>query len=110
MFSKNTDSLVGIVVNSQCDFSETRCLKLLHALDFPVYNLRAGLLGEKWDILMYVNNLFDDDTFKAGSTGPDFGPAISDMGFAAGLVRNHYFGPLPPPRMFGVRLNIRFGG
>jgi outer membrane receptor protein involved in Fe transport len=78
--------------------------------DFWLFDLRAGLLGDQWDFLVYVDNLLDDDTYKAGSTGPDFSAAISDMGFSAGLVRTHYFGPLAPPRVIGVRFNMRFGG
>jgi hypothetical protein len=34
---------------------------------------------------------------------------MGDMGFSAGLVKTHYFAPLTPPRVLGVRLNVRFG-
>ena len=37
-------------------------------------------------------------------------PTHEYLGFSAGLVRTHYFGPLAPPRVIGVRFNMRFGG
>ncbi len=77
--------------------------------DYWLVNLRAGLVSDKWDFIFYVNNVLDNDTIQGGGSGPEFGWPISDMGFSAGLVRNHHFGPLPPPRIFGVRLNMRFG-
>jgi outer membrane receptor protein involved in Fe transport len=77
--------------------------------EYWLFNLRAGLVTDKWDFIFYLDNVFDDDTIKGGGSGPDFGWTISDMGFSAGLVRNHHFGPLPPPRVFGLRLNMRFG-
>ena len=56
-----------------------------------------GLQNERWEALLYINNVLDDDTVRSGGSGPDFGPAMGDMGFSAGLVRTHYFGPLTPP-------------
>ena len=56
-----------------------------------------GLQSEKLDILVYVDNLFDDDTIKNGGSGPDFGQQVTELGFSAGLGLNQFFGSLPPP-------------
>ena len=67
-----------------------------------------GLQSEKLDILIYVDNLFDDDTIKTGGPGPDFGAQVQELGFTAGLGVNQYFGSLPPPRQFGLRGSYKF--
>jgi outer membrane receptor protein involved in Fe transport len=77
--------------------------------DYWQLDFRVGLQNERWDALLYINNVLDDDTIRNGGSGPDFGPAMGDMGFSAGLVKTHYFAPLTPPRVLGVRLNVRFG-
>lgn len=69
-------------------------------------NLRLGLVSERWDIVGYINNLFDDDTIKTGFTSIDpryiaFDPAT-------------FFGPVlpngarllqPDERSFGARIS-----
>ncbi len=67
-----------------------------------------GLLGERLDILLYVDNLLDDDTIKTGGSGPDFGAQVLELGFSAGLGVTQFFGTLPPPRTFGVRASYKF--
>ena len=67
-----------------------------------------GLQSEKLDILVYVDNLFDDDTIKNGGSGPDFGQQVTELGFSAGLGLNQFFGSLPPPRQFGLRGSYKF--
>ena len=76
--------------------------------DFWLFDLRAGITGERLDFILYVENLFDDDTLKTGGSGPDFGNQASELGFVAGLGLLQYFGDLPPPRVFGARLAYRF--
>jgi len=70
-------------------------------------DLRAGLAAEKWDLLFYVENVFDDDTVKSAV----------DVGSQVTTTENGYFPPgpqdgiiasLPDPRIFGVRGRIRF--
>ncbi|MCC5794065.1 MAG: TonB-dependent receptor [Chromatiales bacterium] len=72
-------------------------------------NARLGLLGDRWEFLLYVDNVFDDRTIKTGGAGPDFGNQVVELGFAAGLGANHWFGTLPDPRVFGLRASYRFG-
>jgi outer membrane receptor protein involved in Fe transport len=78
--------------------------------EFYLVDARLGLLGDRWDLLMYIDNLFDDNTIKSGGTGPDFGSQVVELGFSAGLGVSHSFGTLPDPRVFGVRARYRFGG
>jgi len=70
-------------------------------------DLRAGLSAEKWDLIFYVDNVFDDDTVKT---------AI-DLGSQVATIREGQFPPgptngtiasLPDPRIFGIRGKIRF--
>jgi len=76
--------------------------------DFWLFDFQLGLSSDKLDVLLYVDNVFDDDTLKSGGDGPDFGAGIRDRGFSAGLVQLNSFGALPDPRQLGVRLNYRF--
>jgi len=76
-------------------------------------DLRLGLEAENWDLLFYVNNLFDDDTVKSAIVaGGDVDAALQG---ASGNAFAFTFAPadnaianLPDPRVFGVRANIRF--
>ena len=76
--------------------------------DYWLVDLRLGLSSDDWDFIFYVDNLLDDDTLKTGGTGPDFAEMLSEAGFVAGLGVLAFHGPLPDPRVFGVRLNLRF--
>jgi outer membrane receptor protein involved in Fe transport len=76
--------------------------------EFWLLNLQLGLIGEKWEVVGYVDNLLDDDTVKTGGSGPDFGEQVSELGFVAGLGVLFNFAPLPDPRVIGVRLTRRF--
>jgi len=78
--------------------------------DYARLDMLLGLTSDKWDVIAYVNNVFDDDTFLTGGAGPDFGSQVTDLGFTAGFGTTHYFASLPDPRVFGVRASYRFGG
>jgi outer membrane receptor protein involved in Fe transport len=78
--------------------------------DYWLVDARLGLSGETWEIIGYVENVFDDDTIRTGGTGPDFGQQVVETGFLGGLGATNYFGNLPDPRTVGVRANYRFGG
>jgi hypothetical protein len=82
-----------------------------NAVGFDSYWLvdtRLGLTQDSWEFLVYVNNLFDDDTFQTGGHGPDFSKQVTQLGFTAGFGVSHYFGVLPDPRTFGAMLTMRF--
>jgi outer membrane receptor protein involved in Fe transport len=69
---------------------------------------RLGLEGDRWSALVYLDNVFDDDTILTGGPGPDFGQQIVETGFLAGFGVSNIFGVLPDPRTFGVRLSYTF--
>ena len=77
---------------------------------YALVDVRLGLVSDKWEVIAYVDNLLDDDTFKTGGSGPDFGDQVTDLGFTAGLGTTHYFASMPDPRVFGIRAGYRFGG
>ncbi|MBT77880.1 MAG: hypothetical protein CL798_06790 [Chromatiales bacterium] len=88
-----------------------RYMLIDNAVKFDSYWLvdtRLGLTEDNWEFLIYVNNLFDDDTFQTGGSGPDFGTQVTRLGFTAGLGTSHYFAVLPDPRTFGAMLTINF--
>lgn len=76
--------------------------------DYWMLDTSIGLQGDKLDILVYVENLLDDDTIKTGGSGPDFGNQVVELGFTAGLGVNQTFGTLPMPRVLGIRANYKF--
>jgi outer membrane receptor protein involved in Fe transport len=82
---------------------------LVKLKDYAIMNMRAGLTGDSWEVLAYVDNVLDQDTFTTGGSGPDFGRQVTQLGFTAGFGTSHFFATLPDPRVFGVRANYRFG-
>jgi outer membrane receptor protein involved in Fe transport len=77
--------------------------------DYAVMNVRLGLTSDQWEVLAYLDNALDQDTFTTGGSGPDFGRQVSQLGFTAGFGTSHFFATLPDPRVFGIRANYRFG-
>ncbi|MGI9343232.1 MAG: TonB-dependent receptor [Gammaproteobacteria bacterium] len=76
--------------------------------EYWLFDTRAGFTGEKFEFLVYIDNLFDDDTLRTGGSGPDFARQVTELGFTAGLGTTQFFGVLPPPRTVGARLTMRF--
>jgi outer membrane receptor protein involved in Fe transport len=82
---------------------------LVYLKDYALMNVRLGLTGDSWEVLAYLDNALDQDTFTTGGSGPDFGRQVTQLGFTAGFGTSHWFATLPDPRVFGVRANYRFG-
>jgi len=76
--------------------------------DYWNTDLRVGVQSDRIDLLVYVENVFDDDTIKTGGVGPEFADQVRDFGFTAGLGVNHWFVTLPDPRTVGIRGKLRF--
>ncbi len=83
-------------------------------------DLQLGFQGERWEILGYVTNLFDDDTVRSASSGPGLSCCFT-LGVAVDLSGQAFGGStaevpipkaafLPPPRVVGMRFRWRFGG
>ncbi|MGI9343231.1 MAG: TonB-dependent receptor domain-containing protein, partial [Gammaproteobacteria bacterium] len=76
--------------------------------EYWLFDTRIGLSGETFEFLVYIDNLFEDQTIRTGGSGPDFAKQVTELGFTAGLGVSHQFGVLPDPRTIGARLTMRF--
>jgi iron complex outermembrane receptor protein len=74
---------------------------------YDLWNLSVGADAESWRVILYVDNLFDDDTIRSGLSNTDYGflPDIGAGGFAIPDAVNLI---LPQPRTFGARATYRF--
>jgi iron complex outermembrane receptor protein len=100
-------------VEGNTSFQDERYLDPENTVSFDAYwltDLRLGLIADRWDALVYVDNVFADDTIKTGGSGPDFAVQVRELGFLAGFGVGHYFATAPDPRVVGVRASYRFGG
>jgi len=98
-------------VDLQTSFRDERFSNPNNLLKFDSYwlsDLRLGLRGDNWQVVAYVQNLFDDDTIRDGfNTGGDL-RNFSIQGATFVLPDSAQF-YLPPPRTFGVRAAYYFG-
>ncbi len=89
------------------EFQDDRFASDKNQMVFPSYwlfNFRAGIVNDSWDVMAYVDNAFDDDTVKTGFEDgdiPKFGATFRFL--------NHGTLVLPEPRTYGLRINYRFG-
>ena len=98
-------------------YQDARWMESFNIAEFPSYtrtNLSVGLLAEQWDLQLYVNNVFDDDTVTSGGSLAGISTAQWRLGLADGAVAgpklpSNNYGNLPNPRVFGARINWRFG-
>ncbi len=106
------DTGLDLLLQTNANWTDDRYSDQDNGAYFESYwlvDLRAGLTGPRYEILAYVDNVFDDDTIRSGGSGPDFGRQVAETAFTAGLGVSHFFGTLPDPRIFGVRATYRFG-
>ena len=86
-------------------------------------DFRVGLQAANWDALIYVDNVFDDDTIQSTGGGPGLGCCFVlgsgiDLAAASPLPDDIVMVDLPlfrsaflrPPRVIGIRGSYRFGG
>ena len=100
-------------VEGNTSFQDERWLDPENTVSFDAYwltDMRLGLIADRWDALIFVDNVFADDTIKTGGSGPDFGLQVRQLGFLAGFGVGHYFATAPDPRVVGVRASYKFGG
>lgn len=75
---------------------------------YTVVNLRGGVQTDRWDALVYVNNVFDDDTIKSWSAGTGIVATAERTNPNLTAFPGEGFAIAPPPRQWGVRANLRF--
>ena len=107
-------------------YQDSRWIEQYNITELPSFsltNLRAGLTSEKWEALLYVDNVLDDDTVR--QAGPTVG--IPNANFAFGLATapglpvdnpnailagpnlpQDVYANLPNPRVIGMRVNFNF--
>jgi outer membrane receptor protein involved in Fe transport len=104
----NLEGSTDYVLAGDFQYQADRFVSDKNLLIFPSYwlfNFRAGVVNETWDVLAYVDNAFDDRTVKSGFEDGDI-PTF----FATNRFLNHGTLILPDPRTYGLRVNYRFGG
>jgi iron complex outermembrane recepter protein len=75
------------------------------ALDsYWMANMRGGVQNDRWSAILYIDNLFDDDTIKSGLDNIDTNYVAS-----AGIP-NGARALLPDKRAVGLRVGFNFGG
>jgi iron complex outermembrane receptor protein len=75
----------------------------------PAYNigdLRVGLVGDDWQVDVYVNNLTDERAFYAKTSGP---PIVWQAAQIAEGREHHQSAFINRPREFGIRYMKRWG-
>lgn len=94
-------------------------------------DLRLGLRSDKWEVIGYVTNVFDDDTIASAAGGPSLGccftlgsgidvggveppaanPATNEPGKTVIVELPQFrYAFAPDPRVIGIRARYRFGG
>lgn len=80
--------------------------------DYTLFDMRAGVTNDRWDIIGYVDNVFDDDTIKstfANTYNAGIVVAFAPPPFTFVLPLNQT--PIKPDgRSYGIRVGYRFGG
>ncbi len=93
---------------------------------YTLVNLRLGLAAEKWEVLAYVDNLFDEDTVQqaedvsSGINRERIMREIHEIPIPAGAGPGDFrisgapsptgsaMAFLPDPRTYGVRFSFRY--
>jgi outer membrane receptor protein involved in Fe transport len=90
----------------------SRTVDIWNTSDLDSYvlgNLRFGVSSERWDALVYVNNVADNDAVLTGNSNPgDVAQSILDPSNFS--PADTIGATLPDPRIVGVRFNYRFAG
>ena len=75
---------------------------------YTLVNLRIGVQAESWDALVFVNNVFDDDTIRSWSPGTGIVATAERTDTNLNAFPGEGFGIAPPPRQWGLRASLRF--
>jgi len=110
-YTRNLTGETDWFVETDFQFQDERFVNDANTLALDSYwlaNLRAGILGERWDLVAYVDNVFDDDTIRSGLDNIDIRYLNASASFTV-MVPNGARALLPDPRSYGLRVNYRFG-
>jgi hypothetical protein len=104
-FGMGLTSAIDWFVEGDAIYQSERYENASNAVEFGSYtlfNFRAGIETDVWDIMAYVDNAFEDDTFKTGFQNPDARFIASGFPYNGSYIK-------PDQRQFGLRANWRFG-
>ncbi len=85
--------------------------------DYWISDLRLGVTTDRWDVVFYVDNVFDNDTVQWAAQQADTANAeirlgANIFGFTTTMVNDNYpqatIANLPDPQRWGVRAGFRF--
>ena len=78
--------------------------------EFWKVDARIGLMGDSWDLIAYVNNLFDDNTISSNSGAVDVAAGYVNAANLSGNLAPPTLAAafLPQPRTYGLRLLYQF--
>jgi len=97
-------------VETDFQFQDDRFVNDQNTVFFPAFwqfNFRAGIVNDNFDVILFVNNAFDDDTTRTGVLVPDidfFAVDVPDL-----RIPNRGRLYATQPRTYGLRLTYRFG-
>ena len=103
----------GLLAEFQAQYQSERYQSEFNVLEFQDYwlaDVRIGLEGDNWDLIAYIDNVFDDDTVKSGFVSPDFtkfGIDFAPPPITVNLPNQGTYS-LPDPRTYGIRASLRF--
>lgn len=93
-------------------YQSTRFVDFYNRVQLDSYtqgNLRAGVTADRWEFIVYANNITDDDTVLSGNPNPgDVAQSIADPSNFS--PANTIGVTMPDPRIIGIRFGYRFGG
>jgi hypothetical protein len=107
-------------------YQDSRWIEQFNITKLPSYsvtNLRLGLTADNWEALLYIDNVFDDDTIRTAgptvgipnanfafgfATAPGLGPTNPNAILAGPNLPQDVYANLPQPRVIGLRANYRF--
>ncbi len=111
---------------AQYRYQDARWVEAFNIVKFPAYSrtdLRFGILADRWDVQLYITNLFDDDTVISGGANPGIPTGNFGFGFslppsfaqggpginAGPKLPSDIYANMPDPRIIGVNAKFRFG-
>jgi outer membrane receptor protein involved in Fe transport len=127
-YDRQLTASLGLYFETDIQWTDDRFTDIENAAFVKAFwntDFRVGLQGENWEVLAYVNNVFEDDTVRFTGGGPGLGccfvlgsgidigsnapsPAPEDIVMVDLPLYTSAF--LPPPRVIGMRASYRFGG
>ena len=100
-------------IEGDAEFMDDRFVNPENSLTLDSYwlfNFRAGVQSDRWEVVAYVDNAFDDDTIKMGFDSIDTRYlAANFIGQFTLLVPDGARYMLPDPRSYGIRATYRWG-